>query len=1573
MRMFSRSRIVIIVCALALLAGAAALWQGVARPTRVGMVKFQDFQVAEVMDSRESRFVQVRTLDMDDLTRRRLARFDVLYFFGRGLNFTPEQQAAVEAAQRRGTRVFVVAATTPESDLTDLRGDDLQRVRGYFENGGRQNFRALLNYSRRVLHGRTLFTQPIEEPRPVPLNTLFHLADDAIFPTVDAYQAFYESTGRYNPGAHRVALLTSLIGPRNAERAHVNALIEALEEAGHNVYPVAGFLERLAYLDAISPDLIVYFPHGRLAPGRGDEMRAWLLEHRTPVLTPMEILQPIEEWETGQQGLEGGILTQNIVMPELDGAIEPFVVSGLAPNDRGLQVFHPVPSRIDTFVHRVNRWLTLREKPNAEKRIAVVYLKGPGENAMVASGMEVAASLLALLRELKANGYHTGPLPETVEAFEARINAEGPVLGPYARGAFDRFLETGNPEWISAEEYLLWCQRHLEPSMYAAIEAEYGPAPGDWLSIMRDEEPYLAIPRVVFGNVALVPQLLPALGEDTGQIVHGVEEPPTHPYVASYLWIREGFQADALLHFGTHGSLEFTPNRQTALSSFDWPDALVGDLPHLYVYIINNIGEAIIAKRRSYAAVVSHLTPPFANAELYGPLVTLQEAATAYLGTEDPEIRRLLAEAIVEGLTDTGLYEDLDLPWPPGEALDDAMVDRIHNYLFTVAQEKITIGLYTLGQGYAPEHAVETVRLMHVDTIANARAALDIANDLAEPGILRRESAFAEQYREPAFELIDAILAGAMQPEDAVSPNDRARLAAWDEANPTMTDDELFAGFLAMSGGITAHDQGPLTELETARLDELAIAAAANPDMRSFLETLADDLSFQRTEVVLRPGGLERAQRIARVIPAMREAMDRLAEPTTLELITLMHRPGGRERVLGLIQDETQQEAIAQRLAEATARQVGVAVRPPFVATLQAAADLSGFADAIASWDEERLDQARRSLSFYAAHADLAEAIAAHDAPNAATVSTLLQDAGAFLPQAIAAIDERLAEHAEEEAAYIEEVRTLVETLEQVRPSLTALTESAGLELRGVLAGLDGQHIEPSPGGDPVINPRSVPTGRNLYAIDAERTPSPQAWQLGHEAAERLIAQRIAETGAPPEKVALTLWGGDFIKTQGLELAVVFALLGCEPVRNARGIVHDVRLIPIEELGRPRTDVVVQTSGQFRDVAASRIFLINRAVELAANANDQAVRNPVAIGSAAAEERMKARGLSPLDARTFAHARVFGGVNGNYGTGIMGLVESGDRWEDVDELAGQYIQNMGAIYADGHWGHYLPGAFEAALLNADTILQPQASNVDGALSLDHVYEFMGGLSAAITQVTGETPRGYLHDMRSGTRTQLVPVEQAIWTEARATMLNPRFIEGLQDGGSSSAEVFAETFRNTFGWNALRPEAIAPALWDNYHEVYIDDLHGLGMEAYFRGTNPYAYQEMTAVMLESVRKEFWEPEDAVVQQIAELHASLVSDHDPGCSGFVCDNAELRQFITANLSPEAEIAYNDAIDQVRIGQARDSIEGMRLERQSEVFDRLTEAIRENQASIFITVGLLALFTAALWLGARRRRTV
>ena len=372
-------------------------------------------------------------------------------------------------------------------------------------------------------------------------------------------------------------------------------------------------------------------------------------------------------------------------------------------------------------------------------------------------------------------------------------------------------------------------------------------------------------------------------------------------------------------------------------------------------------------------------------------------------------------------------------------------------------------------------------------------------------------------------------------------------------------------------------------------------------------------------------------------------------------------------------------------------------------------------------------------------------------------------------------------------------ITTIEHALQNVGKYSEALRQSPINEMSSLMNALNGGFTAPSPGGDLIVNPNTLPTGRNLFSINVENTPSEDAWEKAKELCDNTIKMYCERhKGEYPRKVSYTLWSSEFIETEGATIAQILYMLGVEPVRDAFGRVTDLRLIPSKQLGRPRIDVVVQTSGQLRDLAASRLFLINKAIEMAANAKGDKYDNLVKAGVTESERVLVEKGMSPKEAREVSMYRVFGGVNGNYGTGIQEMVTAGDRWDKESQIAEVYMNNMGAFYGDEkNWETVRKAAFEAALTRTDVVVQPRQSNTWGALSLDHVYEFMGGMNLAVRNVTGKDPDAYLADYRNHSNMRMQEVKEAIGIESRTTIFNPAYIKEKMKGGASSASTFAE--------------------------------------------------------------------------------------------------------------------------------------------------------------------------------------
>ena len=561
-------------------------------------------------------------------------------------------------------------------------------------------------------------------------------------------------------------------------------------------------------------------------------------------------------------------------------------------------------------------------------------------------------------------------------------------------------------------------------------------------------------------------------------------------------------------------------------------------------------------------------------------------------------------------------------------------------------------------------------------------------------------------------------------------------------------------------------------------------------------------------------------------------------------------------------------------------------------------------------------------------------------------------------------------EYSKEEINLANAIMEIERTLNNISGYKTALSVSPQAELNSMTNAMNGGYTAPSPGGDPIVNPNTLPTGRNLYSINAEATPSESAWEKGIHLANKTIEMyKRRHNDSIPRKVSYTLWSGEFIETEGATIAQILYMLGVEPIRDAFGRVSDLRLIPSEELGRPRIDVVVQTSGQLRDIAASRLFLINRAVEMAATATNDEFVKMVNMGVIEAERTLIEKGLTPKDAREIATFRVFGGANGGYGTGIQGMVMAGDRWENEKEIAEVYINNMGAYYGnEKNWEMFRQFAFEAALTRTDAVIQPRQSNTWGALSLDHVFEFMGGLNLAVRNVTGKDPDAYLSDYRNRNNVRMQEVKESIGIESRTTIFNPTYISEKMKGEAGSANVFAEIVQNTYGWNVMKPSAIDNEMWDEIYNVYVKDKFKLNMHEYFGKQNPAALEEITAVMMESARKGIWRASDQQLSDIAALHTQFVNDYKPSCSGFVCDNAKLRQFIASKTDIKTAERYSKNIRDIREAVTAGSKKSMVMKKE-ELNGSSPE--QTNNLSTIIVVFVVLISVSLLILLVRNRK--
>ena len=1372
----------------AALTGAWNLWFS---STQVGFVNYQVINLGQISKANHNSFIKISEISTDELDD--LDTYDMVFINAMGLRITEEQRNMIQHAAQNGLPVLTTAATNPLNNIVSVDEAVADTLKAYLGNGGRKNYASMLDYVRKYVDKKWMWT---DEPLPVARRVVhqFYHADpenpdseEVGFTHVSQYRNFLKTHGLFKEKAPAVVITGQMGQPAE--------LVSALEKSGNVVYPVNDFKGLIAShaIDSINPSLVIYMAHGRM----GDYAVDYLKQQNIPLFTPLNVNRLIDAWEKDKMGMNGGFMAQSIVTPEIDGAIRPYALFGHYMDEEGLQHAFAIPERLDVFVETVNNYIELQQKPNSEKKVAIYYYKGAGQNALTAGGMEVIPSLYNLLTRLKAEGYTVKNLPASAQELGVMIQRQGAVFGTYAEGAMAEFMKHAQPAIVTKDAYEGWVKKALRPDKYNEILASDGEFPGSYLTT---DNGALAVPRIDLGNIVLLPQNAAGKGDNSFKILHGTEVAPPHAYVASYLWSQYGFGADALIHFGTHGSLEFTPGKQVALCHDDWPDRLIGALPHFYIYSIANVGEGVIAKRRAYAGLQSYLTPPFMESSLRGTYRKLSEAIKVYNQTDPQQVdsRQQASFAVKRLAVAMGIHRDLGLDSVLTVPYTEDDIVRIDNFAEELATEKITGQLYTMGVPYEADRITSSVYAMTVDPVAYSLLALDKIRGKAVTDAERKKSLFTARYLSPARSLVARILAGQVVADDAL---------------------------VCQVTGITSE------QLEKARLIDRSLQVP------------------QGMMAMMVGGG----------------------------------KPATRPKAENGRGDE------AKHLGK------------PSTAMMKAAM--------------------KGKPTYTKAEINLAQAV-------------------------------------------LEVERTIL----NVHRYKAALLQSPEQEIRSLLNALDGGYTAPSPGGDPIANPNTLPTGRNLFAINAEATPSESAWEKGKKLAENTIEMyRKRHNDSIPRKVSYTLWSGEFIETEGATVAQVLYMLGVEPIRDAFGRVTDLRLIPSEELGRPRIDVVVQTSGQLRDIAASRLFLINRAVEMAAAAKDQ-FENHVAEGVIAAERALTEKGISPKEARELSAYRVFGGVNGSYGTGIQGMVQKGDRWENESEIADVYLNSMGAFYgSEKDWETVKQFAFEAALVNTDAVVQPRQSNTWGALSLDHVYEFMGGMNLAVRHVTGKDPDAYLSDYRNRNNVRMQEVKEAIGVESRTTIFNPAYIREKMKGEAGAAATFAEIVQNTYGWNVMKPKAVDKELWDEIYNIYVKDKFGLGLQAYFEKQNPAALEEITAVMMETARKGMWKASEQQLADIAQLHTQLIAKYKPSCSGFVCDNAKLRDFIASKTDAASAVSYRKDITAIREQMVEGTDKGMVMKKE-QVNTQTDETT--NVLSNTVVVCVVLVLVVALILLVRRR---
>eukprot|EP00199_Chlamydomonas_sp_CCMP681_P000031 CAMPEP_0119108716 /NCGR_PEP_ID=MMETSP1180-20130426/15618_1 /TAXON_ID=3052 ORGANISM="Chlamydomonas cf sp, Strain CCMP681" /NCGR_SAMPLE_ID=MMETSP1180 /ASSEMBLY_ACC=CAM_ASM_000741 /LENGTH=1404 /DNA_ID=CAMNT_0007094367 /DNA_START=16 /DNA_END=4230 /DNA_ORIENTATION=+ len=560
-----------------------------------------------------------------------------------------------------------------------------------------------------------------EEPTLPPDVGIWHPLAPCMYEDIKEYLNWYDTRRdmKFAPDAPVIGLVMQRSHLVTGDEGHYSGVVAGMEARGAKVIPVfAGALDfsspvKKYFYDPMgsgktSVDCVVSLTGFALVggPARQDAPKAItaLKELDVPYMVSLPLVfQTTEEWLESDLGVHPVQVALQVALPELDGGIEPIVFAG---RDSNTGKSHSLPDRISSLCGRAINWAKLRKKANAQKKLAVTVFSFPPDkgNVGTAAYLNVFGSIHKVLRDLQKQGYDVGPLPSNSDQLIQSVLT--------SKDAKFNSSDLNVAYRMKVDEY----QRLCEYS--EALEENWGKPPGNLNSNGQE----LLIYGKQFGNVFIGVQPTFGYEGDPMRLLFSRSASPHHGFAAYYTYVEKVFKADAVLHFGTHGSLEFMPGKQVGMSGGCFPDSLIGSIPNLYYYAANNPSEATIAKRRSYANTISYLTPPAENAGLYKGLKELQELISSYQGMRESGRAEQICLTIVETARSCNLDKDCNLPADEAaaKALNmeerDMVVGGVYRKLMEIESRLLPCGLHIIGVMPSAEEAVATlVNIAEID------------------------------------------------------------------------------------------------------------------------------------------------------------------------------------------------------------------------------------------------------------------------------------------------------------------------------------------------------------------------------------------------------------------------------------------------------------------------------------------------------------------------------------------------------------------------------------------------------------------------------------------------------------------------------------------------------------------------------------------------------------------------------------------------------------------------------------------------------------------------------------------
>lgn len=679
----------------------------------------------------------------------------------------------------RGVRLILVPGDDrpdPElSDLSTVGAEDRDRLWQFLRQGGLGN---ALDFFRCLASRWLERDYPWAEPQALPRTAIYHPQRS---PAVLAdWQADWQA------GQPVAAVLFYRSHLQAANTAFIDIFCQRLQAAGLNPLPIAvaslkepGCLAVVEdWLDEVSASVILNTTGFAQSSPEAPHIRPF--RRNIPVIQAICAQDNEAGWQASDQGLGPRDLAMHIALPELDGRIisRPISFKDLAWRSERSQsdvvCYRAQPERMDFVAELARRWTDLARVPNREKRIALILANYPTRDGRIGNGvgLDTPAAALNILRALRQEGY---PLPD-------QLPESGTALIQQLLGGVSNDLDTIDQrpcqQSLGLDDYLAMFNALPEANRLAVLQRWGAPEKDPMFRSGR-----MMIAGLRFGLTFVGIQPARGYQVDPSAVYHDPDLVPPHGYLAFYFWLRNTYGAHGVIHVGKHGNLEWLPGKGVGLSQHCWPDALLGPLPNIYPFIVNDPGEGAQAKRRTQAVIIDHLMPPLTRAETYGPLRNLELLADEYYDAQllDPRRARELQRDILQLVRDSHIDRELQLDEQLDSDADAAIwLPRLDTYLCDLKESQIRDGLHIFGESPSGRLRIDTLLALLRIPRGDGRG--------AQSSVLR---ALAKAF-ELGFDPLDCALAEPWtgpRPIELQSINDDT----WRTAGDTRERLELFA------------------------------------------------------------------------------------------------------------------------------------------------------------------------------------------------------------------------------------------------------------------------------------------------------------------------------------------------------------------------------------------------------------------------------------------------------------------------------------------------------------------------------------------------------------------------------------------------------------------------------------------------------------------------------------------------------------------------------------------------------------------------------------------------------------